>query len=394
MVDTYQIGRFISAFSDEELESRRLAAQQYMKEKDLDAIILYGSEFRAGGVVRYYIDFPADFCKYGSHIILPREGGIAFFAHGPFQNNAFPYGARGIDLNFGAPYTPNWPAVKNFFAPPAAAWLNLRGYKKLGIYHQNMVPFYFMDYILRKVEGSTLTNVDDDLDLIRSRKSETEITLLKHSVGLHDQLMAAVPEFLKPGRLERDVAADIKKLSWDIGSDQWTINIGSDAKKADNLFFELQNREIQAGDTVNVFIQISGPGSYWGTLSRMFVVGGEPSEALVKATEDSVKIQTELAAMAKPGVQPVELRKALLKFQEENGYKTGSVFFAHAQGTDPIERPAAEEGETLTFEENNVLAIYPVLENDETLAQSGDNFIVTKDGAVRMNKTAQGVMRV
>ena len=394
MVDTYRIGRCISAFSDEELENRRAAAQKYMAANNLDAIFIMGHEPKAGGAMRYFMDFPSDLGRYCAYGIIPREGEYAIFSHGPFQQKAQPHVDRGIALNFAAPYSHVWEATKNFCPPAAVDWLELHGYKKFGICHKNMVSFRFVDYIMRKIEGATLISVDDGIDSLRASKSDVEIALHKYAAEIHDKIFAAIPGFLKPGRLERDVATDIKKLSWDLGSDMWTVNVGSDAKKAANLFYEMQNREIEAGDVVCVHVQVSEPGGYWGTLSRMFIVGGEPSAELKKASADSLKIQAELAALAKPGVAPVELREALLKFQEENGYKIGSGFFAHGQGTDPIERPAAEEGETFTFEENNILAIYPALETDDVYVLNGDNYIVTKDGAVRLNQTAQGIIRV
>jgi Xaa-Pro aminopeptidase len=391
---TYKLDRHVSALSDGELERRWRVTREYMKKNDIDCIIFFGFEPKQGGVIRYYCDWPADFCHYGSFLLFPKEGEMALFAHGPFMHNAMPYGERGIELNFGAPFTPNWLACKDYFTGPAVRWLKKRGYKKLGIYHPSMVPVYFVDYLLAHLDESTLTNVDEGIDLIRARKSEAELELLRHVVKMHDIAYAAVPIYLRPGRTERDVTADIKKACWDLGAEGWNIMIGTDGQKAKHKFFELQNSVIKEGDTIDLLIEMSGPGSYWGKLSRMWVVGGEPAAELRKGVADSLKIQAQLAAMAKPGVKAADLRKALHQFEEENGYRQEGGFFAHGQGTDVVERPACQPEETMAFEENMVISIQPGMETETSWATNADNYLITPHGGLRLNETAQGIFQV
>ena len=388
----YKMDRHVSSVSDQELYRRWAAAQKYMAESDIDCIIVFGFESKQGGVIRYFCDWPADFCHYGSFLLVPREGGMALFAHGPFMNRAMPYGERGIELNFGAPFTPFWLSAKDYFPPPAVAWLKKRGYKKLGIYHKNMVPFYFTDYIMNNLEGATLTGVDDGIDAIRAAKSEEELALIRDSVRIHDRIYAAAPIYMRPGRLERDITADLKKAAWDLGAEGFNIKICADPQKAKHKMFEFQNSVLQEGDTVDLRVQVQAPGSYWGDLSRMWVVYGEPSDALKKANDASIKIQNQLAKMAVPGAKASELRAALNKFQEQNGYAKETGFFGHGQGTDLVERPAFQPEETMALQENMVISIHTGMEKEDIWAFNADNFLVTKNGAVRLNETPQGLM--
>jgi Xaa-Pro aminopeptidase len=390
----YKLDRHVSVVSDAELERRWQITREFMQEQDIDCIIMFGMEARQGGAIRYYCDWPADFCHYGSFLLFPKEGGMALFAHGPFMNKAMPYGARGLELNFGAPYTNNWLSCKDYFTGPAVDWLKKRGCKKLGLYHPGLVPLYFTDYILANLPDATLTKVDDGIDLIRARKSPEELEILRHVVKMHDTVYAAIPIYLRPGRPERDVAADIKKACWDLGAEAINVMIGSDPKKGPHKFFELQNRVLQEGDAVDLLVEMNGPGSYWGELSRMWVIGGEPAPELEKGVKDSLRIQAELAAMAKPGVKAADLRKALHKFEEENGYIKEGRFFGHGQGTDMVERPAYQPEETMLLEKNMFLSIHPAMETETSWAFNTDNYLVTEDGAVRLNETAQGIFRV
>jgi Xaa-Pro aminopeptidase len=390
----YKLGRHISHVSDAELERRWQATRNFMAKEGIDCIIMFGMEAKQGGAIRYYCDWPADFCHYGSFLLFPREGGMALFAHGPFMNNAMPYGQRGIELNFGAPYTNNWLSCKDYFTGPAVDWLKKKGCARLGVYHPSVVPVYFIDYVTANLPGATLVNVDEGLDLIRALKSAEELELLRQVVKMHDLAYAAAPIYLRPGRPERDVAGDLKKACWDLGAEGVSIMIGSGPQKAPHQFFELQNRVIQEGDAVDLLIEMNGPGSYWGGLSRMWVVGGEPSAELEKSVNDSIKIQEELAIAAKPGVKTSELCQILHKFEEANGYGKEGGFFANGQGTDMAERPACQPNETMILEENMFLSLHPSLETETCWAFNTDNYLVTKDGAVRLNTTKQGIFRV
>ncbi|MCL2579262.1 MAG: M24 family metallopeptidase [Oscillospiraceae bacterium] len=387
----YKMDRHVSSLSDQELVRRRTAAQKYMTENDIDCILMFGFESKQGGAIRYFCDWPADFCHYGSFLLVPKEGEMALFAHGPFMNKAMPYGERGLELNFGSPFTPMWLSAKDYFPPPAVKWLKKRGYKKLGIYHKNMVPFYFTDYIMKNLEGATLTGVDDGLDAIRAIKSEEELALIREAVQIHDRIYAAAPIFLRPGRLERDVATELKKAAWDLGAEGFNIRICTDPQKAKHKIFEFQNSVIQEGDVVDLRVQVCAPGSYWGDLSRMWVVYSDPSDALQKANSDSVKMQNELAKLAVPNAKASELISALHKFQEENGYRKEAGFFGNGQGTDIVERPAFLPEETMLLQENMLISLGIGMENDETWAFNADNFLITKNGAVRLNETAQGL---
>lgn len=61
--------------------------------------------------------------------------------------------------------------------------------------------------------GTLDTQMMDD---IKAVKSEYELELFTKSVKLHDDLMAAVPAFLRVGRTEREVANLIRNLANDM----------------------------------------------------------------------------------------------------------------------------------------------------------------------------------
>lgn len=390
---TYKRGRLLSVTSDSEMERRWRLTREFMAKNDVDCIIMYGNDAKQGGAVRYYTDWAGD-TSYGFFVLFPKDEGMALFGHGTFGETAMPaVAARGIDCNYGVPFTPEFVTMDDYIPIEAVRYLQKRGYKKFGIYRKSQVPVYFVDYILQNINGATLMDVSDGIDLIRAVKSEEEIEILKSVVSLHDDFYASLPLYIRPGRLERDVAADIKKVVLDIGSESFNISLSTGKGKVRHKIYELQNEVIREGDTLDVYVEVCFAGQYWGGLSRMWCLG-EPSQELKKAVSDSVAVQTQLAAMAKPGVKAVDLRTELHRFEEENGYKKDSRLFGHGQGIDMLERPAFVEGENMALAENMFLCINPGLETESIWGFNADNFLVTKDGAVRLSKTPQGIFTI
>lgn len=388
-----KLGCYNGSVSDKELERRWNITREAMSRNGIDCLILYGNESSQGGAIKYFTDWAAD-TTYGLLVLFPKEGGMAIFGHGSFGGTAIPeFAARGVENNIAFPWAPTFSFTDDYMPVGAVKFLKERGYKKIGLYRKSYTPFHICNYIIENLAGITLISVDDIIDNIKAVKSDEEIEILKSVVDIHDKLYAAIPLFLRPGRLERDVAADIKKAALDLGCETLNIMIGTGNPMAKHKAFLLQNDIIKEGDTLDFLIEVSGPGGYFGELSRMWCLG-EPSKELERAVADSIKIQARLASMAKPGVRAADLRTALHIFEEENGYKKEARLFGHGQGVDLVERPCYAFEENMTFVENMFISIHPGMETDTLWAFNTDNYLVTRDGAVRLNKTPQGIFRV
>jgi Xaa-Pro aminopeptidase len=56
-----------------------------------------------------------------------------------------------------------------------------------------------------------------------------------------------------------------------------------------------------------------------------------------------------------------------------------------------VERPAFFFGETMTFQENMFFCIHPPCGDRDAYCNACDNFVVTKDGGVRLTQTEQKI---
>lgn len=386
-----KLGPYYGSASTEELERRWDLAKKVMADKDVDCLIMGGHNNALGGAVRYFTDYG----NAGSHIqtlVIPKDGGMGFFGHCGFNGRPIPPPAsRGIECAKGGPFLTSTSFSDDYVPIEIVKFLKSKNIKKIGFHRVTSLPYHFVKYVLDNIDGATLTSVDDEIDYMMAVKSEEELAVLKETCKLHDTIYQIIPTILRPGRRERDISTDLKKAAFDLMMEEVNNTmVGAGNPKAKHKPFLFQNNVIKEGDNVDILIELSGPGGYWGELSRMWCLG-EPSKELQQASEDALNMQAELAKIAKPGVPTVELTKALHKFQDDHGYIKSDGLFGHGQGTDMAQRPTFSYDDKMEFRENMFVSIHPGMETDNIWVFHTDNYIVTKDGAVRVNKTPQGL---
>jgi Xaa-Pro aminopeptidase len=144
---------------------------------------------------------------------------------------------------------------------------------------------------------------------------------------------------------------------------------------------------IQPGDNIEIVLEFTGTGGYYAELQRMWCIDCEPSPELQRAMKSSFELQGILAKNAGPGVPASSMRTLLLEYQERNGFEKENRLQGHGQGVDLVERPS------FVFEENSSLPkiclFHPRLRRPDAYCNDCDNFLVTKDGAVRLRATPQ-----
>lgn len=380
-----KLGSYKSAVSDAEMERRWRITQEEMVKNDIDCLLLYANDGWQAGAIRYFTDWPPE-NMFGYVVLFPQEGKPALFGHGQYGESAIPSdAARELDINVALPFAPALPYTDDLIPLEAVAYLKKRGYKHIGLYRKLLTPFHLVNYIRENLKGAEFIDVDDMVDTIKAVKSEEELEALKDAVRIHDELCAAMPLFLRPGRYEYEVAADVKKAALDLGCEFLNIMIGSGRPCPGHFPPQLQYEVLREGDAFDILFECSNTGGYFAELCRMFSLG-EPSDDLVRAVDASIRLQELVASQIKPGVKAEEMRVIAHKFQELNGYDKENRLLGHGQGVGLVERPAYVYGERMEFRENMFLSIHPGCRTKTINANISDNYVVTKDGAVRLSK--------
>lgn len=230
------------------------------------------------------------------------------------------------------------------------------------------------------------------LAALRMVKDPAEIDALRCAGAAIDRVHAQVPEFLKPGRTEAEVAADITKAIVGEGhSEAAFVIVGSGPNGADP-HHECSDRVLQAGDVI--VVDIGGPvePGYNSDCTRTYSLG-EPAAEVAEQYAVLQRAQAAAVAAVRPGVtaQAVDLaaREVLAGagLAEYFVHRTG-----HGIGLSVHEEPYIVAGNDRPLTPGMVFSVEPgVYFPGRWGARIEDIVIVTEDGGVPVNHRPRGL---
>ena len=239
----------------------------------------------------------------------------------------------------------------------------------------------------------TFIDATELIDEIKAVKSEDEIQAIRRTVALHDQVLQMVPGILHPGMYEYDLRAEVNKFLISKGSEENLVMMGSapQGTPTPKLHSFYQNRRIEDGDDLVFMIEANGGGGYYAEIVRGFCIGHQPSKELQYAWDLSKELQDFTAELVKPGSDCAEMLEIYNNKLVSYGLQPETRLFAHGQGYDLVERPAFFKGETMKVKENMFFAIHPEINTGKAFGNYCDQYLVTKDGAVRVETTPRQI---
>lgn len=220
----------------------------------------------------------------------------------------------------------------------------------------------------------------------RMIKDAAEIAELRRAGAAIDAVHRRVPEWLRAGRTEREVAADIAAAIVDEGHRTVEFVIVGSGPNGADPHHEVSDRVIDAGDVVVVDIGGAVPSGYNSDSTRTYVVGSPDPEA---ADRIAVLVRAQQAAVdaARPGVTAQEVDAAARRVLEEVGL--GETFLhrtGHGIGVSVHEEPYIAPGNDLVLREGMAFSIEPgIYFAGEWGARIEDIVVVTADGCERLN---------
>lgn len=373
--------------SDAELERRWSAVRAEMKKADVDVLVVQGEESDLAGYVKWFSDLLPD---YPATILFPQEGGMISIRCGsPSKPFPPPFAARGTAKRLAAPYFRTLHYTGDMDGNLAADNILELKAKRVGLVNTGRMHACFYNTLTRRLQGKTeLIDFTDPVDEIKAVKSEEELERIRASVWMHDKIFEAMPTIIRAGRLESEMRHDIHDLACKMGAESFSLvmvrsaPMGTPAGQASVPYL---NRRVEDNDQVAVMLESSGPGGYYCEMGRVFCLG-EPCEELRRAWSDGCAAQDLVADMLRPGNTTPEILDALNSFLRERGYDEEERLFSHGQGYDLIERPGVMPGETMKLRENMMLSVHPTCVNQFAQAFCCDNYLVTAQGGVRLQR--------
>ncbi|HZX05874.1 Xaa-Pro peptidase family protein [Kribbella sp.] len=223
---------------------------------------------------------------------------------------------------------------------------------------------------------------------LRMRKDVAEIDALRKAGAAIDRVHARVGDWLRPGRTEAEVGADIAAAIVEeghIGADFVIVGSGPNGASPHHA---LSDRVIEAGDVV--VVDIGGPVAegYNSDSTRTYAVGA-PRDADVVATYAVLQEAQQAAVEAvRPGVTAESIDAAARDVIVAAGF--GDYFIhrtGHGIGLDVHEDPYIVAGNELTLEPGMAFSVEPgIYQAGRWGARIEDIVVVTADGVGSMNK--------
>jgi Xaa-Pro aminopeptidase len=229
----------------------------------------------------------------------------------------------------------------------------------------------------------------------RMIKDAEEIAELRLAGEAIDAVHRRVPEWLRAGRTEREVAADIAEAI--VAEGHRTVEfviVGSGPNGADP-HHEVSDRVIGDGEIVVVDIGGAVPSGYNSDSTRTYVVGAPDPDA---ADRIAVLVRAQQAAVdaVRPGATAEQIDAAARSVLAEAGL--GEAFLhrtGHGIGVSVHEEPYIAPGNDLVLREGMAFSIEPgIYFAGEWGARIEDIVVVTADGGERLNVAPHGLRAV
>ncbi|MCZ2825939.1 MULTISPECIES: M24 family metallopeptidase [unclassified Modestobacter] len=238
--------------------------------------------------------------------------------------------------------------------------------------------------IQRALPGSALELASPVIDRLRMVKTPAEIEELAIAGSAIDRVHARMGEWLRVGRTEAEVGADVAAAilaEGHVGVDFTIIGSGPNGASPHH---EVSDRVVEAGDVVVVDIGGETATGYRSDCTRTYLVGGYAARGLVEWFSVLQRAQAAAVAAVRPGVTCAQVdavaRDVITKagFGEHFIHRTG-----HGIGLDTHEAPYVVAGNDLPLEPGMAFSVEPGIYLPGRYGARIEDIVVCTDDGVR-----------
>ena len=229
---------------------------------------------------------------------------------------------------------------------------------------------------------------------LRIRKTPAEVAALRAAGEAIDRVHARVPGWLRAGRTERQVAADIADAIIQEGHARVDFTIVGSGPNAASPHHEVSDRALQHGDAVVVDIGGTMPSGYCSDCTRTYVIGEPPPDfaAYYGVLRDA---QQAAFAAVRPGVAAEAVDAAAREPIADAGY--GEYFVhrtGHGIGLESHEDPYIVSGNAEPLRPGMAFSIEPGIYPGPHGARIEDIVVCTEQGCERLNNASRELVCV
>jgi Xaa-Pro aminopeptidase len=253
-------------------------------------------------------------------------------------------------------------------------------------------------HIRSAVEDAEIILAGPAVSALRVRKTPEEIDALAAAGAAIDRVQARIGEWLRAGRTEHEVAADIRAALVAEGHQRADFVIVGSGPNGASPHHEASDRVIQPGDTV--VIDIGGPigesdenglPGYFSDCTRTYQVVGEPDPEFVTVYDVVERAQAAGVAAVAPGVAAEDVDRAAREVVESAGY--GPYFITrtgHGIGLEVHEEPYIVAGNSTRLAPGMTFSIEPGIYLPGRFGVRIEDIVtVTEAGGQRLNECSR-----
>ncbi len=222
---------------------------------------------------------------------------------------------------------------------------------------------------------------------LRMRKTPDEVAALRAAGAAIDAVHAQVHTWLRPGRTEREVGADIADAILAAGHHRVDFVIVAAGPNGASPHHEVSDRVIAAGDPVVVDIGGTMPSGYCSDSTRVYAAG-DPDAEFLAAYQVLQAAQEAACSWARPGVTCASVDAAARDMIEAAGY--GEYFVhrtGHGIGLETHEDPYIVVGNELVLEPGMAFSVEPgIYLPGRYGARIEDILVCNESGSERLNQ--------
>jgi Xaa-Pro aminopeptidase len=239
----------------------------------------------------------------------------------------------------------------------------------------------------KALPGSALELAGPVIDRLRMVKSAAEVEELALAGAAIDRVHARMGEWLRVGRTEAEVGADIAAAIVEEGHVGVDFTIVGSGPNGASPHHELSERAVQAGDLVVVDIGGETATGYRSDCTRTYVVGGSPSAEVAEWYGVLQAAQAAATAAVRPGATAEAIDSAARDVIADAGW--GEHFIhrtGHGIGLDTHEAPYIVAGNDLPLVPGIAFSVEPgIYLAGRCGARIEDIVVCTEDGVRTLN---------
>ena len=356
-----------------EFHARLDLLRREMTRRGLDALVVYGDNYSFGDLCYLTNYFPK---VRGGIAVVPRDGEISLLLN---------IGSR--DVPFAKTLT--WVAdvrASNQVGADGAKLVKEKGFEHatIGLADSGQgFPLPQLEDLKNGLPQATWRACDDMIQPLRLGKTARELSAMRAAGRVLNEICAGAADFIRAGRKEYEVIADIDRLARDKGAEDIRILAGSARLNPPSF---KQAASIDGHWAVYLAVQHE---RYWAEAGRTFILSGDAN--LQNAYGKVQEIVAQMVAQIKPGGAVAAIDETARKALGES-YATASVYgLGNGIGLNQWEGPFLTEGDAhqvgaasvgaTSFSENMTVALRVVCPTEGKLVFFGDSFEVTASGA-------------